>query len=82
AIEALQQAGENVRFYRVKYKAGSATPTEVLDAITLETRAQTNYYSDDYEVKRGYAKLMYSMGIDLGLIYERMESEKNGTTKK
>ncbi len=81
ASDALAQAEENVRFYRVKYKAGSATPTEVLDAITMQTKAQTNYYSDDYEVKRSYAKLMYSIGIDLGLIYERMESEKNGTTK-
>jgi len=82
ATEALSQAEENVRFYRVKYQAGSATPTEVLDAITMQTKAQTNYYSDAYELKRGYAKLMYSMGIDLGLIYERMESEKNGATKK
>lgn len=81
ATEALAQAEENARFYRVKYKAGSATPTEVLDSITMQTRAQTNYYSDDYEVKRSYAKLMYSIGIDLGLIYERMESEKNGTAK-
>jgi outer membrane protein len=81
AGEALKQAEENVRFYRVKYKAGSATPTEVLDAITLQTKAQTNYCSDDYELKRGYAKLMYSMGIDLGLIYERMESDKNGPKK-
>ncbi len=81
ATEALAQAEENVRFYRVKYKAGSATPTEVLDAISMQTKAQTNYYSDDYELKRGYAKLMYSMGIDLGLIYERMEGEKNGATK-
>lgn len=79
ATDALAQAQENVRFYRVKYKAGSATPTEVLDAITMQTKAQTNYYNDDYELKRGYAKLMYSIGIDLSLIYERMESEKNGT---
>ena len=78
ASDALKQAGENVRFYRSKYAAGSATPTEVLEAITLETAAQTNYYSADYEVKRNYAKLMYSMGIDLGLIYEGMESGKNG----
>lgn len=78
AFAALKQAEENVRFYRSKYNAGSATPTEVLEAITLQTAAQTNYYNADYEVKRGYAKLMYSMGIDLALIYEGMESRKNG----
>ena len=73
AEDALSQAKENVRFYRVKYAAGSATSTDVLEAITLETKAQTNYYSSDYEVKRSYAKLMYSMGIDLAFVYETME---------
>jgi len=73
AKETLAQAEENVRFYRVKYNAGSATPTEVLEAIAQQAMAQTNYYSSDYELKRSYAKLMYSMGIDLTLIYERME---------
>ncbi|MDO8663191.1 MAG: TolC family protein [Candidatus Omnitrophota bacterium] len=76
--DALEQAEENVRFYRVKYSAGSATTTDVLEAITLQTRAQTNYYSADYELKRSYAKLIYSMGIDMQLVYEKMESGKNG----
>ena len=77
AKEALSQAEENVRFYRTKYEAGSATQTDVLEAISLQTRAQSNYYSSDYEVKRGYAKLMYSMGIDLTLIYETMEKKND-----
>jgi outer membrane protein TolC len=74
ARDALDQAQENVRFYRMKYAAGSSTPTEVLEAIAQEAMAQTNYSSNDYEVKRSYAKLMYSMGIDVALIYERMEN--------
>jgi outer membrane protein len=82
ANDALAQAEENVRVYRAKYNAGSATPTEVLEAITQQTMAQTNYYNDDYELKRSYAKLMYSMGIDLTLIYEKMESGQNGPTKQ
>jgi len=81
AKDALQQADENVRFYRVKYNAGVATTTDVLEAITLQTKAQTNYCSADYELKRNYAKLMYSMGMDLKMIYEKMESEKNGPSK-
>ncbi|MDD5072599.1 MAG: TolC family protein [Candidatus Omnitrophica bacterium] len=81
ASEALEQAGENVRAYRVKYTAGAATSTDVLEAITLQTRAQTNYYGADYELKRNYAKLMYSMGIDLALIYETMEN-KNEPEKR
>lgn len=78
AKDALEQAEENVRFYRVKYSAGSATTTDVLEAIALETRAQTNYCSADYELKRSYASLLYSMGIDMKLVYERMESQNYG----
>jgi outer membrane protein TolC len=81
AKDAVTQAEENVRFNRVKYNAGNGTSTDVLEAITLETRARTNYHSSDYELKRNYAKLMYSMGIDLTLIYERMENE-NGYGKQ
>jgi outer membrane protein TolC len=82
AKDALKQAQENVRYYRAKYNAGSATPTDVLEAIALQTSAQTNYCNADYELKRDYAKLMYSMGIELPLIYERMESGKNGPKKQ
>jgi outer membrane protein TolC len=69
----LEQADENVRVSRAKYAEGMATSTEVLEAITLQTGAQTNYYAADYELKRAYSRLLYSMGIDLALVYERME---------
>ena len=81
AKDALAQAGENVRVSRIKYAEGAATSTEVLEAIALETGAQTNYYSADYELKRAYARLMYSLGIDLSLVYERMERGQNERTK-
>lgn len=70
---ALVQAEENVRFYRVKYNNGAATSTDVLEAINLQTKAETNYYSADYELKRSYARLVYSMGNDLMSIYNEME---------
>ncbi len=73
--DAVEQADENVRAYRVKYMAGSATSTDVLEAIALQTRAQTNYYSADYELKRNYAKLEYSIGMDLLSIYEKLGKE-------
>ena len=76
AKDSLAESQENVRVYRVKYNEGSATTTDVLEAIALETSAQTNFYNAGYEVKRSYAKLMYSMGIDLGLIYNTMKREK------
>lgn len=75
AKDAVEQADENVRAYRVKYMAGSATSTDVLEAITLQTRAQTNYYSADYELKRNYAKLEYSIGMDLLSVYEKLGKE-------
>jgi len=74
AKDALAQADENVRVSRVKYAEGIATSTEVLEAITLQTGARTNFYSADYEMKRAYSRLMYSIGVDLSLVYERMES--------
>jgi outer membrane protein len=81
AQDSLGQAEENVRYFRAKFAAGSATATEVLEAITSQTQAQTNYYRSDYELKRNYASLMYSMGIDLALLYERMEQTDDGYKK-
>ncbi|MGE5308548.1 MAG: TolC family protein [Deltaproteobacteria bacterium] len=81
AKSALSQADENVRITRVKYTEGVSTTTDVLQAIALQTGAQTNYYSADYELKRTYARLMYSMGIDLSLVYERMERGQNERSK-
>jgi outer membrane protein TolC len=72
---ALEQANENVRAFRAKYVAGIATSTDVLEAISLQTRAQTNYYSADYEMKRNYAKLEYSIGRDLSSVYEKLAKE-------
>jgi outer membrane protein len=71
--EALAQAEENVRVNRISFAEGSTTSTAVLEAITMQTNAQTNYYRSDYQLKRDYTKLMYSMGIDLELVYESMK---------
>ena len=74
AKEAVAEAEENVRVTRVQYAQGLATSTDVLEAIALQTSASTNYYNAEYEVKRNYAKLMYSMGIDLALFYGTMNT--------
>lgn len=74
--EAVAQAAENVRVSRIKYGEGAATSTDVLAAVALETNAQTNYYNADYELKRSYAKLMYSMGIDLALFYDTINTKR------
>jgi outer membrane protein len=72
---ALEQAEENVRASRAKYNEGAATNTEVLEAIALQTNAQTNYYRANYEVRRNFSRVLYAMGIDLELMFDRMNKE-------
>ncbi len=62
---ARDQAREDLRVTRTQYKEGSATSSAVLDAITRLARAETGYWHGTYEVKRGYARLLFAMGRDL-----------------
>jgi outer membrane protein len=66
---AVEEAKENVRVNRLKYSEGAATSTDVLNAITLATTARTNFYAARYELKRNYARLLYSTGMDLTRFY-------------
>jgi outer membrane protein len=68
--EATVQAEENLRINRVKYKEGVGTATDVIDAITLLSVAETNYYRSRYELSRAEAGLMYAMGKDLVEVYK------------
>ncbi|MDH5768653.1 MAG: TolC family protein, partial [Nitrospirota bacterium] len=63
--EAVSQAEENLRINKIRYKEGIGTATDVLDAITLLTTAETNYYKSIYDLRRAQAGLMYAMGYDL-----------------
>lgn len=67
--DATAQAEENLRINKVKYTDGVGTATDVIDAITLLSVAETNYYRSLYEFNRAYAGLMYSTGQDLVGIY-------------
>jgi outer membrane protein len=68
--DAVSQAEENLRINRIRYGEGVGTATEVLDAVTLLTIAETNLYKADYDFKRAEAGLMYSMGKDLVEAYK------------
>jgi outer membrane protein len=68
--DALQQAGENLRINRTRYQEGVGTATEVLDAVTLLTVAETNYYRALYDLGRAEAAAMYSQGRDLTEVYK------------
>jgi len=67
---ATGQAEENLRINRVRYAEGVGTATEVLDAVTLLTVSETNYFKSVYDFKRSEASLFYSMGRYLAEVYK------------
>lgn len=68
--DAIGQAEENLRINRVRYEDGVGTATEVLDAVTLLTVAETNYYRALYDLRRAESGALYSMGKDLLEVYK------------
>lgn len=68
--DAVAQAEENLRINKIRYEEGIGTATDVLDAITLLTTAETNYYRAVYELRRAEAGFRYAMGTDLVSVYK------------
>ena len=68
--DAAGQAEENLRINRVRYEEGVGTATEVLDAVTLLTVAETNYYRSLYDFRRAESAVLYSIGRDLSEVYK------------
>lgn len=66
---AVEQAEENLRLQRLRYQEGVGTATDVLDAVTLLSTAESNSWKALYGVKRAEANLIYSMGTDLAGVY-------------
>ena len=69
ALVAVSQAGENLRLQRLRYQEGVGTATDVLDAVTLMTVAETNAWKANFGLKRAEAALLYAMGKDLAAAY-------------
>lgn len=67
--DAIQQAEENLRINRLKYEEGVGTATDVIDAVTLLTKAETNYYRALYDLRRAEGAFLYSIGEDLSGVY-------------
>jgi outer membrane protein len=67
--EAIAQAGENLRINKARYEEGVGTATDVLDAVTLLTVAETNYNRAIYDFSRAEAGVYYSIGEDLRGVY-------------
>jgi outer membrane protein len=68
--DALQQAEENLRINKTRYQEGVGTATEVLDAVTLLTVAETNHCRALYDLGRAEAAAMYSQGQNLAEAYQ------------
>lgn len=69
AKTAIEQAEENLRLQRLRYKEGVGTATEVLDAVTLLTTAESNSWKSLYGFKRAEAVLLHAAGRDLVGMY-------------
>jgi len=68
--DAVQQAEENLRINRVKYEEGAGMASEVLDAVTLLTVAETNNYKSVYDLKKAEAAVLYAIGAELSEVYK------------
>ena len=75
ADTAVKQARENLRLVRVKYKNGNATPTDVVDAETANTRSEQRYYSATYQYLDALAKLEYALGTPAQILLEHAPEE-------
>jgi len=72
----VEQARENLRLVRVKYKNANATPTDVVDAETTLTRSQQRYYSAVYDYLAALGRMEYVMGAPPASLIERGQDGK------
>jgi len=63
--KAVEQALENFRMNQERYKEQVATSTEVLDAQTLLTKTQTNYFNTLSVFNISEAGLDRAMGLEV-----------------
>ena len=66
ARPAVEQSTDALRIVRERYRNGTATPTDVIDAETASTRAEQRYVSARLEYLSALALLAYAMGDDPG----------------
>jgi outer membrane protein TolC len=66
ARPAVEQSTEALRIVRRRYRNGTATPTDVIDAETARTRAEQRFASARIEHLSALARLAYVMGDDPG----------------
>lgn len=70
ATGVVQQAEENLRINRLKYEEGVGTATDVLDAVSLLTIAETNFNRSLYDLRKAEAAVLYSIGKEISEVYK------------
>jgi outer membrane protein TolC len=63
---AITAARENLRLVRNRYRNGTATPTDIVDAETALTEAQQRLSSATYEYLGALVRLDYALGSPQG----------------
>jgi outer membrane protein TolC len=66
ARTAVEQAQENLRLLRVRYRNGNATPTDIVDSEAALTRSQQRFFSAAYTYLAALARLDYAVGQQQG----------------
>lgn len=75
--DAIKQAEENLRINKLKYEEGVGTATEVIDALTLLTRSEVNYYRAVYDLRRAEGAFLYATGRNLQEVYREDSLKSN-----
>ena len=66
ARPAVEQSDEALRIVRERYRNGTATPTDVIDAETTLTRSEQRYATAQIEYLSALARLAYALGDEPG----------------
>jgi outer membrane protein len=82
ARPAVEQSTEALRIVRQRYREGTATPTDVIDAETAATRAEQRYVSAKIDYLSALARLAYVMGDDPGGLSVRLASPERAASEE
>ena len=74
ARPAVEQSAEAMRILSQRYRAGTATPTDIIDAETTATRSDERYVSARIQYLSALARLAYVLGDDQETLCVRLTS--------
>ncbi len=78
ARAVFQQSRENLRLVSNRYKAGEATPAEVVEARASDTKSEQTFASAFYQYQRALARLEYAVGGALPVSSEEIPTTVPG----